>query len=195
MQTQFVRMTQAGVKADYSALKEQRKEAAEFYRDHPECTLGQVQAKFKLSPPTMRKALKENEIEVDRERNYGRNQQRWTCPCCRKQVVHFCPSPEQIEEQVRRPQREERIDPRWIHPITGKRIPWSAEAAAYLEGGRRYEPPLLDEQGKPREMTREEILAASILPGDTPEMVAIVERAVLGLEGVMERGRKELGIK
>ena len=192
MRTQFVQMTQAGVKAYYSALKQQRKEAAEFYRDHPECTLGQVQLKFKLSAPTMRKALKENEIEVDRERNYGRKQQRWTCPCCRKQVVHFCSSPEQVEEQVRSAKREERIDPRWIHPITGKRIPWSAEAAAYLEGGggggRGYEPDPIDSvTGREREWTD----ADRYLPGDTPEMKAVA----LSLHELMERGRKELGLK
>src|SRR6266403_1243299 len=190
MKRQFVQMTSQGAKAYYQAQKTQPREAAEHYRDHPEMLLSAVAAKFHIPMSSMRKGLAENGIETDRSRQYGREQHRLLCTACGERVHHVCK--DQSRAVARQPQQEERIDPRWIHQITGKRIPWSAEAAAYLEGGggggRDYAPDPIDSvTGREREWTD----ADRYLPGDTPEMKAVA----LSLHELMERGRKELGIK
>jgi hypothetical protein len=179
MRTQFVKMTEAGVKAYYVALKAQRKEAAEFYRDHPECTLGQVQEKFKLSPPTMRKALKENNVQVDMSRVYGRKQQRWTCPDCRRQVVHFCEDTEQGSKDAALPniprdgrERQERPHPGWIS-ASGRHIPWSAEAELYLKDA--FTPAASKE-----ETSNEDY------PEDSPEVKELLQ---LGVAGLFEKAK------
>jgi len=190
MKRQFVQMTSTGAKAYYQAQKAERKAAAEWYRDNPEMLLTGVAAKFKLPMSSMRKALAENGIETDRSRQYGREQHRLLCTACGERVHHVCKDQSRVVERGGKPaKRGEYIDPRWIHPITGKRIPWSAEAEAYLEGSRPYEPDLIDPAtGLQRPLRPED----NYLPGDTPEMK---ELAVLGLDGLMERGRRELGIK
>jgi hypothetical protein len=90
MQKQFIAMTKGGAKAYYAAAKAMRLEMAEWYRDHPEVTLGQVVDKFHTSLPTVRKALAENNVEVERGRHLHREQYRSHCPKCRKTIVHYC---------------------------------------------------------------------------------------------------------
>ena len=182
MRTRFVQMTQVGVKAYFEALKEQRREAAEFYRDHNEMTVGQVADKFHMTPVTMKKALDENGIEVDRERQYrSRKGRRITCPECGKIVLHTCKVKAAAMAREANEQRE-KIDPRRIHPVTGQIVERTPAYIAYMET-------LPDHTPASRTMTPEELAESSVLPGDTPEMAAL---ARLGWEGIMERGRQEL---
>src|SRR5258706_3930226 len=117
MKTQFVQMSKVGVKAYYTALKQQRREAAEFYRDHPEMLLSGVAEKFKLPMTSMRKALAENGIETDRSRQYGREQHRLLCTACGQRVHHVCKDQSRAIEKGEKPaKRDEPIDWRWIHP-------------------------------------------------------------------------------
>ena len=179
MRKQFVQLTSQGARAYYLAQRAQRKEAAEYYRDHPEMLLSGVAAKFGLPMSSMRKGLAENGIETDRSRQYGRKQHRLTCPSCRKIVFHAC----KVEASAT-PKPGERVDPRWIHPVTGRPIDRTPEAIAYLERAMPYEPPATSPA------TASGDGSASILPGDTPEMI----EHLLSLDELMERGRKELGI-
>jgi len=190
---QIVMLSKGSAKAYYAALKEQRRELALFYERHPEMPLTGVAAKFRVSFVTARTAPTENQIALDRSRNpiWGSQYRDVSCPKCGAVERHYCRTPRtpvgdagaNTSELASHPDEE-----RWT-PEQRRDI---GLMSAWIEKHGRA--PTLQELS-------DEVWKSVAPPppsGDapvasaTPEMNALAE---LGLAGLMERGRKELGLE
>ena len=74
-------------------LQDQRQAIAEFYRDTPGVTVQDTANHFKVSTMTVRKALREHGVEVDRTRSIRagtRPYLTFRCPECGEHFRHYC---------------------------------------------------------------------------------------------------------
>lgn len=82
----------------YAVLKARRKQVAQYYRDNPSATLKECAKRFGMSYITVKRALEENGLGVDRYRNpaYARMKgaRYWNCSTCGGRHRYVCPAKE-----------------------------------------------------------------------------------------------------
>lgn len=104
-------------KAFMASLAEQRRAIAKFYVEHPDATITAVMRHFKVSRNTVKRALTEAKVSVDRLRNpieAGATYTQWICPLCEKR--HRCYHAPQLEQSAKTkptPDDPWRDDPDW----------------------------------------------------------------------------------
>lgn len=118
MRERTVLMTDGAAHAYYIALKALRREMAEYYRDHT-VLIYEVANKYKVSPWTVKRALDEFEIPVDRNRQFARTHKNFTCPDCKQIVRHYCKEkPEKLEvRQLKKKTSEGRNGGKELNPL------------------------------------------------------------------------------
>lgn len=79
--------------AYYKSMKEHRAKIAQYYEDHPKASIPLVMKEFRVSRNTVRRALKENGIEVEVHRGSPSNSKAYKvffCSWCQKKIRHYC---------------------------------------------------------------------------------------------------------
>lgn len=100
------------------AFAEMRKEIAEFYRDNQRMTVKDTMRRFKCSYSTVKKALNEHGVVVERQRsplNQGRGYQQHRCDKCGEVFRHYCKSDNAVAVQ-----HDTHIDPADIAAMNEK---------------------------------------------------------------------------